>query len=145
MKVLVIEDDPVWSLLLKNELFKQNIDQLDFSTTALTILNRHEPVPDLIFIDFKLHDLNGARAARMIKRKWPKVVIVLISSSDGVKRISKKKFGLDLVFSKGHENVKEIVSCGLKRVRIRWFVRKLVPVTLVAAVLLVTYLFISGL
>jgi len=122
-RVVIIDDDPVLAFLMRNELSKNGVEHIELHDSAVPILTGDDLKGDLFFIDFKLPDVNGARAARIIKDKLPKAVVVVISSSDRVLKVNKKKFGIDEILYK-EVGVSRIVDSGLRllfqRVVLRW-------------------------
>jgi DNA-binding NarL/FixJ family response regulator len=112
-RVVIIDDDPVLTFLMRNEVSKSGIEHIEVHDSAVPILTGDDLKGDLFFIDFKLPDVNGARAARIIKDKLPKAVVVVISSSDRVLKVSKKKFGIDEILYK-EVGVSYIVERGLR-------------------------------
>jgi DNA-binding NtrC family response regulator len=115
--VAIIEDDPFWSSLIQHECFKKNMILVQNSNSALDFFKEIERIsmPNLIFIDYYLNDLNeinGPRVSRIIKNKWPKAVIVLLSANSKVKSVNRKKYGIDLVFCKQNIGIEKIVLYG---------------------------------
>jgi DNA-binding NarL/FixJ family response regulator len=112
-RVVIIDDDPVLTFLMRNEVSKSGVEHIEVHDSAVPILTGDDLKGDLFFIDFKLPDVNGGRAARIIKDKLPKAVVVVISSSDRVLKVSKKKFGIDEILYK-EVGVSYIVERGLR-------------------------------
>jgi CheY-like chemotaxis protein len=100
IKVVIVDDDPIFSSVLVKCLRKKGMNDIEVFDSAVPLLNRDNWSPDLIFMDFKMSDLNGARAARSIKRKKSSSVIILMSSSGRVERVKRHKFKIDRIAHK---------------------------------------------
>ena len=60
--------------------------------------------PDIVFIDYHLSDLNGLSAAKILKQRWRKTKIILISSDFSLQKIGNhKKYGINLLCVKSVE------------------------------------------
>jgi CheY-like chemotaxis protein len=112
IKVVIVEDDPVFSALLIKELQNRGVTDIELFDSSVTLLNRENWSPDLFFMDFKMTDISGARASRFIKKRLPSTIVVLISSSRRIENIKKKKFKIDRVVLKD-QGVKRMVSIGI--------------------------------
>jgi CheY-like chemotaxis protein len=142
LSVVVIEDDPVYSLLLSRYL-RGNLDckviRFDNAINCLHAVDLHA---DLVFIDLMMRDMDGLRASKVLRRKWKNAGIVLMSSNDKVFRLNPKLYGVDLAVSKDVA-IKEIIRRGLRVMRMRRIKRWLpmmFSVMLVAALLVSLFL-----
>lgn len=140
--VVVIEDDPVYSLLLSRYL-RGNLDcKVTRFDNAISCLHTADLHPDLVFIDLMMRDMDGLRASKVLRRKWKNAGIVLMSSNDKVFRLNPKLYGVDLAVSKDVA-IKEIIRRGLRVLRMRRIKRWLpmmFSVMLVAALLFSLFL-----
>ena len=66
---LVSSEYPQWRLL-----------EAESAEDALTVCDTEQP--DLIVLDIKLPGMDGFEATRRIKQSWPRMVVVMHSSSD---------------------------------------------------------------
>ena len=66
---LVSSEYPQWRLL-----------EAECAEDALTLCDAEQP--DLIVLDIKLPGMDGFEATRRIKQSWPRMVVVMHSSSD---------------------------------------------------------------
>ena len=98
------------------------MNDIEVFDSAVPLLNRDNWSPDLIFMDFKMSDLNGARAARSIKRKKSSSVIILMSSSGRVERVKRHKFKIDRIAHK-EIGVLRIAEAGIRTYSVASFKR----------------------
>lgn len=95
-KIMVVDDDPLY-LTLINQQFKNNgMNHVEFFESAIEGLKSDFGKPDIVFVDFHMNDINGARASKMFSKKWKQARIVLISNSDSIKKkVKKSRYGID--------------------------------------------------
>lgn len=122
IKVVIVDDDPIFSSVLVKCLRKKGMNDIEVFDSAVPLLNRDNWSPDLIFMDFKMSDLNGARAARSIKRKKSSSVIILMSSSGRVERVKRHKFKIDRIAHK-EIGVLSIAEAGIRTYSVASFKR----------------------
>lgn len=122
IKVVIVDDDPIFSSVLVKCLRKKGMNDIEVFDSAVPLLNRDNWSPDLIFMDFKMSDLNGARAARSIKRKNSSSVIILMSSSGRVERVKRHKFKIDRIAHKDI-GVLRIAEAGIRTYSVAAFKR----------------------
>jgi DNA-binding response OmpR family regulator len=122
IKVVIVDDDPIFSSVLVKCLRKKGMNDIEVFDSAVPLLNRDNWSPDLIFMDFKMSDLNGARAARSIKRKKSSSVIILMSSSERVERVKRHKFKIDRIAHK-EIGVLRIAEAGIRTYSVASFKR----------------------
>ena len=86
--ILVIDDSPTICSIIQNTLTRAGyavdffVDELD----AFTALQRREiPIPELVFLDIRLKQIDGYSVARMFRQKddLANLVIVMISGLNG--------------------------------------------------------------
>lgn len=82
LSVVVIEDDPVYSLLLSRYL-GGNLDcKVIRFDNAISCLHTADLHVDLVLIDLMMRDMDGLRASKVLRRKWKNAGIILMSSND---------------------------------------------------------------
>jgi DNA-binding response OmpR family regulator len=139
IRAVVVEDDPVWAAMLYFELNNRRVSCIQYGS-ATEFLNNLNETPTLAFIDLELNDPNdmtGASISKMIKQKWPNITIVLVSASEKVKQISKKKSSVDLIFYKPATTPDKLVSATLNYVAMGRLKKILL---ILSALILVLYL-----
>ena len=142
LRVGIIENDPVFTLLLKKELENLGIQQIDTFSSGIPAIFSENWRPDLIFIDFKMNDLNGVRTAKSIKYISPKATIVLMSSSLRILKINKRKYGLQNILLK-EIGVQSLAKKGLNTYY-QYCIKKLVfKITIAILILLLSAYLLS--
>jgi CheY-like chemotaxis protein len=81
---LVVEDDPDVRSLAATVLEETDLDvaEADSAEEALTYLRKHAEEVALLFADIRLHRMDGVELARIVKRDWP-WIRVLVTSGEG--------------------------------------------------------------
>lgn len=113
IKVVIVDDDPVFSAILLKCLRNKNLSSIEVLDSAMPLVNRDNWNADLIFMDFKMSDLNGARAAKSIKKKMPGTVIVLMSSSKRLDKVRRREFMIDGIAQK-EQGVQQVADEGIR-------------------------------
>lgn len=85
---LVVEDDPDVRSLAAALIEETDLDVVeeDSAEGALAYLKRNAPQVALLFADIRLHRMDGVELARIVKRDWP-WIRVLVTSGDGGDRV----------------------------------------------------------
>ncbi|MEN9997943.1 MAG: Transcriptional regulatory protein ZraR [Bacteroidota bacterium] len=95
-KVLIIDDDPVYLAVMEKQFKNEGFQNVAIFESAIEGLKSDFGRPDLVFVDFHMNDINGARASKMFSKKWKNTRIVLISNSDSIKKkVKKSRYGID--------------------------------------------------
>jgi DNA-binding response OmpR family regulator len=95
-KVLLVDDDPVYLALINKQFKNSGIDTIASYESAIEALKSDVGIPDIIFVDFHMNDINGAKASKMFNKKWKNARVILISNSDSIKRkVKKSRYGID--------------------------------------------------
>lgn len=145
IKLVIVDDDPFFSATLSKCLRDKDLSKIELLDSAIPLLNRDNLNTDLIFMDFKMSDLNGARAAKSIKRKIPKTVIVLMSSSKRLNKVRRREFMIDGIAEK-ELGVQHVAVEGLRIFRLvrlkRIFFQFLIWFVVIALLSAVLYQFL---
>jgi len=85
IKILHVEDDPIYRTVLKNALLKQFVDlevyDAEDEGSALDVISAN--VPNLIIMDIDLKkDTNGLELTRKIKHRHSEIEIIILSQYD---------------------------------------------------------------
>lgn len=95
-KILIIDDDPVYLAVIEKQFKNEGFQNVAIFESAIEGLKSDFGKPDVVFVDFHMNDINGARASKMFSKKWKNARIVLISNSDSIKRkVKKSRYGID--------------------------------------------------
>ncbi|MEY3237129.1 MAG: hypothetical protein RI883_1230 [Bacteroidota bacterium] len=102
-KIYVIDDDQLYMQMLTRSLIHNSYKKVTAFNSVTESFHEIDS-PDIIFIDYHLSDLNGLSAAKILKQKWKKSKIVLISSEFSLKKITNpKKYGIDQLCPKSSD------------------------------------------
>lgn len=78
--ICIVDDDPFYSEILCKFLANRKLKVKRFSS-GIEILEKLDKEPDVVFMDIQMDPMNGIQASKILKKRWPYVNIVLISSS----------------------------------------------------------------
>lgn len=83
LKILLIDDHPIFLEGLKNLLLSRGEDEVDTATSGEDALNKiNESLPDVIFMDIMMKPLSGLQITRLIKSKFPNIKIIMLTASE---------------------------------------------------------------
>jgi DNA-binding NarL/FixJ family response regulator len=95
-KIFVVDDDPVYLAVINQQFKNHGIKNVAIFESAIESLKSDFGKPDIVFVDFHMNDINGARASKMFNKKWKSTRIVLISNSESIKKkVKKSRYGID--------------------------------------------------
>lgn len=88
MKILIIDDDIVFSKKFKKDIYdflvkyndQVNIDIINFHFTDLSIYKKY----DIIFIDIELPNINGILLSKTLKKQNPTSIFVFVSAKNNL-------------------------------------------------------------
>lgn len=112
-KTLIVEDSPFFRQtileILRNQFPSMILEEAADGKTALTKIE--DSLPDLVFMDIKLPGDNGLHLTEHIKKKFPRVIVVILTSYDWPEyREAAFKFGANYFIMKSSSTNKEIVE-----------------------------------
>jgi len=112
-KILIVEDSNFFRKLLKETLLtkypKMEISEAPSAEEALEKVN--EFTPDMIFVDIRLPGESGLDFTREMKRTYPNIPIVILTSYDLPEyREAAKKYQADHFLSKGTTTKEDILN-----------------------------------
>lgn len=91
-EICVVDDDPLYSEVLCKFLSVENFSIRKFQS-GLEVLDKLDNKPDIIFMDLHMDSINGLQASKILKKRWPQVNIILISSAENADIILKENSG----------------------------------------------------
>jgi DNA-binding NarL/FixJ family response regulator len=115
--IMIIDDDPVFTKLLSKALSVHSNNAIITCSSSLDIFNDSALNPSIVFIDYNMNDLNGLSTAKIVRRKWKKATIILISESTKISSINVSKYGINGKIPK-KIGVEQLASNGLRMNRV---------------------------
>jgi DNA-binding response OmpR family regulator len=95
-KILIIDDDKEYTKIVLSYFGSNQFNDVISYQNVIDCMNTLDKRPDVIFVNYRLNNIQGVRAARMLKRKWNRARIVVMKSSEKAKkRVNKRKYGID--------------------------------------------------
>ncbi|MEN9440543.1 MAG: Transcriptional regulatory protein ZraR [Bacteroidota bacterium] len=85
-KIFIVDDDSIYLAIMNQQFKNHGVENVTVYESAVDGIKSNFGKPDLVFVDFHMNDINGARASKMFNRKWKNARIVLISNSDSIKK-----------------------------------------------------------
>ena len=115
IKVLVIEDEELLLQAISKKLSSQDIDIITSTTAsqALDYLKNMEVLPDVIWLDYYLPDMNGLDFVKELKsnQDWSDIPVVVVSNSaSDEKKNSMLALGVDKYVLKAEHRLEEIIE-----------------------------------
>jgi CheY-like chemotaxis protein len=115
MRVMVVEDEEVLLQAISRKLKAKGIEAVTCSSAkqAIDYLKNIDAVPDVIWLDYYLPDMNGLDFVREIKKNeaWKNIPIVVVSNSASEpKRSSMLALGVQKYLLKAENKLEDIVS-----------------------------------
>ncbi len=112
-RTLIVEDNPLFrqtiAEILRSQFPSMILEEAEDGKAALQKIERE--MPDLIFMDVKLPGENGLHLTEHIKKKYPQVTVVILTSYDWPEyREAAFKFGANYFLMKGSSTNREIVE-----------------------------------
>lgn len=90
--IMVVEDEELLLQAITKKLKLSNMDVLSCSSgqQALDYLNNLEELPDAVWLDYYLNDMNGLEFMRMLKEKkeWENIPVIVVSNSASPEKVS---------------------------------------------------------
>ncbi len=91
LKVMVVEDEELLLKAISKKLELNGINVLSFSggQQAIDYLNTSKELPDAIWLDYYLKDINGLEFMHRIKEnpKWANIPVIVVSNSASAEKV----------------------------------------------------------
>lgn len=83
MRILLVDDHPLFLEGLKNILLAQGFDVLDTAKSGEEALNKvRRLLPDVVLMDIMMKSMSGLQATRLIKENFSEVKIIMLTTSE---------------------------------------------------------------
>jgi PleD family two-component response regulator len=118
LKFFIVDDDPFCRMLYQQHLinlgFKNNI----LFDNGADCINQLTEKPDVIFLDYDMKPYNGLEVLRMVKRLYPEIHLLIISSQKDMQvAINAFKYGAYDYIVKGEKDL-ETISLAVNKILI---------------------------
>lgn len=114
-RVAVVEDEEMLRFAIKKKMENNGIETLEFSTaaSALESLKNQDYLPDLIWLDYYLEDMNGIEFMNRLKedQRLSKIPVVVVSNSASDEKVSAMvALGIKKYFLKADHKLEEMID-----------------------------------
>jgi len=93
-KFFVVDDDVFCANLYEQYLKNLNYNDITYYSNGHDCLNNLQQLPDIIFLDHNMEDMNGFEVLKKIKRVNPNIYVVMVSAQENIKTaVDALKFG----------------------------------------------------
>lgn len=83
MKILIVDDEPLARMRLKNMLNHLNLNEVIEAKNGVEgVQSTSSHLPDLVFMDIEMPEMGGMDAATIIKQKHPSIPIIFSTAHD---------------------------------------------------------------
>ena len=93
-KIFIVEDDIFYSGLIKNEIVKNSLGEVESFSSGETFMNNLFKMPDIVLLDHNLGSMKGIDIQKNIKSLNPNIQVIVLSAQDKIRvAITSLKFG----------------------------------------------------
>lgn len=138
-KIFFVDDDAMYLVMINQQFKNHGIENVTVYESAIEGIKSNFGKPDIVFVDFHMNDINGARASKMFSKKWKNARIVLISSSDSIKKkvkLSRYKIDAAVLKDDDFSEILNQVNITKRNILFGFFLRILVITALAVGVYL---------
>lgn len=83
MKILLVDDHPIFLEGLKNLLLAYGFNVIDTATSGEEALHKvNKLLPDVVLMDIIMKPMSGLQTTRLLKEKFPNVKIIMLTASE---------------------------------------------------------------
>lgn len=83
-KIFIVEDNRFYSGLLKNEIEKSNLGEVEVFPSGEMFLNNMDRHPEIVILDHHLGTTNGLDLLKEVKGAHPQVEFILLSAQESM-------------------------------------------------------------
>ena len=139
-RILIIDDDPLFREVFHKKLGNAGTFDINVYDSAVDCILNEKTKPDLIFIDYRMNDMDGITASKMLKNRWRGTQIILVSGSvKAVNSVLKRSKTFEMAYDKtkfSDISIKELRWLIWKRIL------KISALIIVFILLVLTFLFL---
>jgi CheY-like chemotaxis protein len=134
MNICLVDDDPLFSDYMARSLINKECNVTCFSS-GVEILDKLDKMPDMVFVDVQMDYMNGIQTSRILKKKWPRLNIVLISSNESADYLLKQNNKYSISFEHKSKDLSRILE-HLRAQRIKKMVKVFLLMITAGAILI---------
>jgi len=93
-RIFIVEDDIFYAGLLKNEIIKNRLGEVESFTSGESFMNNLFKMPDIVLLDHNLGSMQGVDILKNIKSLNPNIQVIILSAQVKMRvAITSLKFG----------------------------------------------------
>lgn len=118
MNILILDDEPRFSDVLETSLKSEdnsfNITKVQFENEARTVVSGSKI--DIVIVDYCLYSGTGLDFAKQMKRLYPSVIFILVSSEENIRRLVEADV-IYAFFHKGSGKFRQEITKAVLKIR----------------------------
>ena len=93
-RIFIVEDDTFYAGLLKNEIIKNRLGEVESFSSGESFMNNLFKMPDIVLLDHNLGSMQGVDILKKIKSLNPNIQVIILSAQVKMRvAITSLKFG----------------------------------------------------
>jgi DNA-binding NtrC family response regulator len=81
-KIFIVEDDVFYASLLKNEIVKNRLGEVESFSSGESFMENLFKMPDIVLLDYNLGSMQGVDLLKQIKSINPNIQVILLSAQE---------------------------------------------------------------
>lgn len=81
-KIFIVEDGAFYANLLKNELIKNRLGEVEFFSSGESFMDNLFKMPDIVLLDHNLGSMQGVDILKKIKSINPNIQVIILSAQE---------------------------------------------------------------
>ncbi len=109
--IFIVDDDPFWTAILQKTLNNIGYKKITVYSNGADCLKNLHLLPELIFLDYQMEDMNGLEVLQKIKESIPSVGVIFCTAHQDLNvAVNAMKFASCDYLLKENANKKEVVA-----------------------------------
>ena len=93
-KIFIVEDDAFYGNILKNEILKNRLGEVEYFSTGEAFMDNLFKIPDIVLLDHNLGSMQGVDILKKIKSINPNIQVIILSAQEKLRvAITSLKYG----------------------------------------------------
>mgnify|MGYP006091865061 FL=1 len=93
-KIFIVEDDAFYGNILKNEIVKNRLGEVEYFSTGEAFMDNLFKIPDIVLLDHNLGSMEGIDILKKIKSINPNIQVIILSAQEKIRvAITSLKYG----------------------------------------------------